>query len=290
MGGRSFAIIGAGRLGVALAAVLSGCGYDFIGIASRSLASAQKAVEIIGCGCAFYDICSLAKSVQIIFITTPDKEIASVCNQIASHGAFGKDSIVFHCSGSLPADILISARNCGAHIGSLHPIQSFAEVNQAIKLLPASFFGFEGDKAAQTAAREIAQAMNGKLLIIPTKDKALYHAAAVFASNYTVCLLDIGVGLLESLGIDKQDAYAALLSLFKGTLHNLERLGLPQALTGPIARGDTPTIANHLSILSDKYPQILEFYKRLGEQAVKIAEQQGGLSDKTVVELSDLLG
>jgi predicted short-subunit dehydrogenase-like oxidoreductase (DUF2520 family) len=285
---RQFAIIGAGKVGTALGYSLSRRGYQLTAIASRTLASTQKAHRLIGQGKPFDDIITAAQSARLVFITTPDRAIESTCNRIASHNGFQPEAVVIHCSGALPSSILESARTCGAHIASLHPIQSIASVEQAIKLLPGSYFGFEGDEAASMVARQLVDTLGGKWLAISTEDKPLYHAAAVFACNYVVTLLDVGTQLLEAAGIAEQDALTALLSLLKGTADNLACLGLPQALTGPIARGDKTIVARHLQGLKQRLPKLIKLYCQLGERTVKIGQDKKGLSATAAGELRRL--
>lgn len=286
---KKFAVIGAGKVGTALGYLLSRRGYQLTAIYSRSLVSAQNAAHIIGQGTASADIIISAQSAKIVFITTPDQAIEATCAEIAARQGFVPGATVIHCSGALPSSALESARSCGAHIASLHPIQSFAEVNQAIKLLPGSCFGFEGDSQAEEIARQLVEALDGVWLVISTGDKPLYHAAAVFACNYVVTLLDIGVRLLEEIGIKRQDALPALLALLKGTVDNLEHLGLPQALTGPIARGDIKTVERHLQTLGDKLPELVKLYSELGKQTINIGQDKKSLSPVAAEKLKTLL-
>ncbi len=285
---QSFAIIGAGKVGTALGYLLVRRGYQLTAIYSRSPASAEEACQLIGQGQPSNDVVATAASAQIVFITTPDQAIGPTCDAIAARHGFQKGTLVIHCSGALPSAVLESARTCEAHIASLHPIQSLAEVNQAIKLLPGSYFGFEGDKAAAETARQLVSALEGKWLSIATQDKPLYHAAAVFACNYVVSLLDIGVRLLEAVGISRDDALPALLPLLKGTAANLERLGLPQALTGPIARGDKETVTRHIQALNQKLPQLVELYNQLGKHTIDIGLHKGSLPPAVAQELKKL--
>jgi predicted short-subunit dehydrogenase-like oxidoreductase (DUF2520 family) len=83
---------------------------------------------------------------------------------------------------------------------------------------------------------------------------------------------------LEALGADRRQAIRALLPLVRGTLANVERLGIPQALTGPIARGDTQTIAGHIAALRQRAPELLEPYRLLARRTIPLAREQGGLT------------
>ena len=105
--------------------------------------------------------------------------------------------------------------------------------------------------------------------------KVLYHASAVIASNYLVTLLNLASGLWSHLGISQDEGLKALLPLVRGTVENLEAVGLPNALTGPIARGDVGTVKRHLAALADVAPEILSVYKELARHAIPIALEKG---------------
>ena len=113
----------------------------------------------------------------------------------------------------------------------------------------------------------------------------MYHAGAVAASNYLVTLLDFATRHLQALGADRRQALQALLPLVRGTLANVERLGIPGALTGPIARGDAATVAGHVAALRQRAPELLELYRVLARQTIPLAKERGGLTDRAAEEL-----
>jgi predicted short-subunit dehydrogenase-like oxidoreductase (DUF2520 family) len=269
------AIIGAGVVGTAMGYLLKGKGYPIVGIASRTLKSAQRAREFIGEGDASIDIKATSKKADIVFITTPDKVIEDVCNTVASDGGFNSGVFVFHTSGALSSEILRTARDSGANVASIHPLQSLADVREAVKNLPGSYFCIEGDEAALSVAREIVAALNGKELTLKMGKKPLYHAGASIASNFLVATVRFGLELFEAAGIDRQDSLNALMPLIKGTVKNIETLGIPSALTGPISRGDIGVIEGHLKAISDERPAMIRLYTELGRYTVKVALEKG---------------
>ena len=124
---------------------------------------------------------------------------------------------------------------------------------------------------------------------IQTRAKMLYHAAAVVASNYLVTLMDLAFGLVEPAGIARSEALKAMAPLIHGTLANIEKVGIPEALTGPIARGDSQIVARHLEQIQDRAPGLLELYKTLGRHTVPIALAKKSLSTQAALELEKLL-
>lgn len=284
-----FAIIGAGKVGTALAKLLADAGYEFVGAASRSLESAQAACAFAGAGTATSNASELTHGADLVFITTPDDTIESVCDELAQAGAFTSGSVVAHCSGALPSTVLEGARKSGAHIGSMHPMQSFATVEQAVRILPGSCCCIEGEPEAIAVLEGAARALAAHVLTIATEDKALYHAAGCVASNYLVALQNAALKLNEAAGISREDALKIMIPLLRGTVDNFEKVGIPGCLTGPIARGDVETVRRHLAAIEAKVPDLLPLYKVLGRETVEVALAKGTLTDDRAEQLLAIL-
>lgn len=285
----SFAIVGAGKVGTALARLLGRAGYEFVGAASRTIESAQRACEFAGCGEATTRAADVTLRSALVFLTVPDDAIAAVSDALAAEGAFRPGSVVAHCGGALPSTVLEGARGCGAHVGSLHPMQSFATPEQAVRILPGSCCCVEGDPDAVPVLEAAARALGGHVLTIATEDKALYHAAGCVASGYTVALQNAALKLNAAAGIGREDALKIMLPLLRGTLENVERVGIPQCLTGPIARGDVETVRRHVEAIRAEVPELLPLYKVMGREAVEVALAKGTLSDQAAERLRALL-
>ncbi len=277
--------IGAGTVGTALAVSLSQKGYKVLAVSSRSLASAQKLAQLVP-GC---QICQTAQGVadaaELVFITTPDDIISKVASEIKWH----KGQDVIHCSGAHSIDILEPARQLGANVGSFHPLQTFASVNEAIKNLPGSTFALEAEEPLLSRLKELASILNGRWVELKPGDKVLYHTAAVFVSNYLVTLVKLALDLWQGFGVPPKEATESLLPLLKGTMNNIENIGLPDCLTGPIARGDLSTISKHLNALKSKNPSLFATYKDLGLQTISVALAKGKIDTDRAEELKALL-
>lgn len=291
---KTVAIIGAGRVGSSVGYLLNRAGYAVISVAARTAASAEKAAAFIGAGKATTDVVQAAAGAEVVFITTPDRVIQDVCETIAAAGALKPGALVIHMSGAHSLGLLDAAKNNKADRAVLHPLQSLASNEQGIRTLPGSYFRIEADAAAQAVAREIVKALGGIELVMPKwrpdKDSAaLYHAGAVAVSNYFVALVDYGLKFYEALGADKREALKAVLPLIKGTLHNIETLGIPDALTGPIMRGDVETVQDHLAAMRKRTPELVDLYNALARQTVSVARDRGSISQDTAKELLDLV-
>ena len=172
----------------------------------------------------------------------------------------------------------------GAHVGSLHPLQSFAG---GATQLAGVYMAVDGDEAACEAATAIATALGGHPFRVPAAERAAYHAAACICSNYAVAVEALAQRLMSRWLGDEAAAWQALLPLFKGTAANLERTASPRtALTGPIARGDVTTVAKHLAVLP---PELLEAYCSLGLATTKLALANGTIDKEVAAELTQLL-
>jgi len=283
------AIIGCGRLGTHLGIQLFKLGYPIVGVYSHNEQSAQLLSNQIGhpiIGKTPWDVSQLA---HIVFITTNDDQIESVCEQIAHHKGFMPNSFVFHCSGSLPSTILSSAKQNHAFIGSMHPLQSFANKTVDSNRFNNVYISVEGDPEAIDFSKQLIYHLKGQCITIKTQAKILYHAAAVTASNYLVTLLAFAKKLNQTAGIDEQDALSCLMPLIQGTLANMQKMSIPEALTGPIARGDQQTISNHMNHIEKMVPQFKPLYQCLGTYTVDIAMQKGTLSQSDAESIHSIL-
>jgi len=275
---RSFAIVGPGKVGSALAKLLCRAGYRFIGAAGRRPDSARRACEFAGCGRPTTRAAEVTREAELVFITTPDDAIATVCLELAQQRALRPGAVLAHCSGALASEVLAPARGLGASVGSMHPLQSFATAEQAVQLMPGSFCCIEGDEPARGVLHEAALALGARAMSIPTEGKALYHAAAVVSCNYLVALQNAALKLAQAAGLRRAQALEALLPLIRGTVNNMERLGIPECLTGPIARGDVETVRRHLRAIESQAPSLLPLYRTLGLETVEVALAKGSLT------------
>ncbi len=277
--------IGAGITGTALATRLDQQGYRIAAVSSRTLASAEKLAQRME-HCRVYKTAQeVADNAQFVFITTTDDVIGEVAARIRWY----KGQSIVHCSGAHSIDIIESARQFGANTGCLHPLQTFASIEQAIENLPGSTFAIEAEEPLLTILKEMSTAMAGHWVILEANDKVLYHTAAVFACNYLITLMKLATDLWQDFGVSREQAIKALLPLLRGTLRNIENVGLPNCLTGPIARGDLGTIKKHLEALEKESPYLLSTYKQLGLQTLPIALAKGKINSEKVQELQELL-
>jgi predicted short-subunit dehydrogenase-like oxidoreductase (DUF2520 family) len=280
--GGTLAVIGAGRVGGALGRLLTRAGYRVVAVAGRTRRSAASAARFIGAGEPTADAAAAAARAAIILITVPDREIRGVCERIGRGGGFRRGALVLHASGAHTRELLDAARGAGALRAVLHPLQAVPSRELGVVNIPGSYFRTEADRGARARVRALVGALGGTELRLPgwagdPQSAALYHAGAVAASNYLVTLLDFAARLLGTLGAERRQALRAVLPLVRGTLANVERLGIPAALTGPIARGDAATVAAHVAALRERAPELLALNLLLARETLPLAREKGDL-------------
>lgn len=288
MANPTVAIIGAGKVGSALALLLQEKGYVIQSIASKSNLSALQLAQATKAR-----VCQTpaeaVTGVQMVLITTPDGAIASVCEEIDQKKGFAPGQIVVHTSGAYPSSILMGVEKAGAFPLSLHPLQSFANVSNACSVLPGSYFALEGHPAALPLGKKLVADLDGKAFCIKAKDKALYHTAACVASNYLVSLIDFATSLYSNFDLSQEEAFQALYPLLQGTLQNIAQVGIQKALTGPIVRGDVQTVQTHLKALAPLGLAEQHVYQTLGLRTVRIAQKRGAITNMQANELLRIL-
>jgi predicted short-subunit dehydrogenase-like oxidoreductase (DUF2520 family) len=282
---KKLGFIGAGPVGTTFGVRLSEKGYPVIGVADIHPDAAQRfADRVSGCR-VFGNNQELADAADMVFITTADDFIATVSAGLK----WRSGQTVVHCSGASTVQSLETARQQGARVGSIHPCQTFAGVEQAIANLPGSTFAIEAEEPVKTTLTEMARALQGDIVYLTSEDKVLYHAAAAVACNYFTTIVKLATDLWRNFGKTSADGIKAYMPLLRGTLTNIETVGFPKCLTGPIARGDVATVRRHLAALEKYAPEMLTLYKELGSFTVPIGQDKGTLSSEKADALIRLL-
>jgi len=286
--GKVVVVLGTGRVGSAVAALLGRAGLTIAAVTTRSRATAERAAALAG-GEPGTDNAAAAARGDIVLVTTNDDAIAGVVAEVAGQGALRQGQLVMHMSGALPLSVLAPAAAAGAAIGCAHPMQSFATPQDALHTIGGSVFGVTAGPGAGELLEAVVAALGGRTVAVDDANKTLYHAAAVMASNYLVALQDTAVGVLVDAGFDEPSALAALRPLIAGTVENIQALGTTRALTGPIVRGDVETVRRHVEALRALSGGELHLYRVLGRRTVEIARRRGELDAATIRALLGIL-
>jgi predicted short-subunit dehydrogenase-like oxidoreductase (DUF2520 family) len=243
-----------------------------VAVSSLGHSSARKLAGQIG-GCrAVRDNQQVADAAGLVFIATPDDAISDVTEAIN----WKPEHFIVHLSGADSVDKLAATRQAGANVGVFHPLQTFAD-SGADKLKGINY-AIEAEEPLLSILKGLAAELGGHSIELKAEDRVLYHAAAVFACNYIVTLTKLSTDLWQGFGASREEALRALLPLIKGTVQNIETAGLPDCLTGPIARGDAGTVKKHLAAMEEKAPQLVAAYRELALKTIPIALAKGRIN------------
>ena len=232
-------LIGPGKLGQTLARLwVAGGHLRLVGVLGRDIARVQAAVTLIGAQPRAATQVTQLPPARITLIATPDDALADVAQDLLAGGRMRAGDIVLHCSGATPSAALTPLQQAGVLIASVHPLKSFAGPASASNTFAGTWCGAEGDAAALAVLQPLFEAIGGRWFALKAEHKLLYHAGAVLACNHLVALMEAALRCMETAGLPRDFAWAALQPLVVGTLTNLSQRGTVQALTGPAARGD----------------------------------------------------
>ena len=268
------ALVGAGRVGTALTVLLSRSGHRVVGASGRE-GSRERATRHLP-GVPFGSPAETARRGEVVILGVPDDAIAPLTAQLASEDGFRSGQAVVHLSGSTPLLALGPARAAGSTVLSLHPLQTFPDVDTGIDRLPGSPMAVTAwEEEGNELGERLASDAGGRPFRVPEERRALYHAAAVFCSNYLVAVEGLAEQLFRAAGIP--EPLQALGPLARATLDNVLDDGPVDALTGPVARGDAGTVRRNLEALSAHAPHAVPSYVALARVALSLAERSGSL-------------
>lgn len=235
---KGITIIGAGKVGGALARALSQCGYSVDMILSKNIERARLVAS--GTGSCYGTGYTIPLSSSVVIISVPDSNL----KKVAASLIIETDVVVLHTAGSYGLEIFPESRNYSA--GVLYPMQTFsAERETDIKVVP--FFGEGENEKSIEVISELAGSLSGKLYMMDESSRRYLHLAAVFACNFVNHMLDAA----EEIGINAGVDVSVFEPLVRETVEKSFTIGPSRAQTGPAVRNDTNTLAKHRGLLSD---------------------------------------
>lgn len=273
-------VVGAGPVGHAIAGALSEAGFQ---LRHWSRARGPLFEEQDG---------RPRQAADIVLLAVRDEAIPQAARYILEQHAAGPDSVLLHCAGAMPpGEILAAERGTVRGVGMLHPLHSFVAGEEVVatKTLRGVVFAISGDDPGRAAAQLLCEALGGVALPLSPEQQAAYHAAAVMAAGHVAALLDVAAHVLANIGLHRPDAEKALAALTRSVVDNIERVGLPAALTGPFARGDSATVARHLAGLASISAESEAVYRALAPSALDLAYRKGGADSADLDRLAEVL-
>lgn len=213
---------------------------------------------------------------DVIILAVPDAAIASTAATISAW--IGPGTVVVHCAGARGPGELDACKRAGAAVGVLHPMVSFPSPTRPPSLRGTTLV-VDGDAQAVRCARRLGRAMGARVVVAPVHGPA-YHAAAALAANGSAALATAAVGLLERLGLQRRAAERTVGGLLRTVADNVERIGVPDALTGPVRRGDADTVRAHRQALRRLDGAVLRAYDAVAPVILECARAAGLSADR----------
>ena len=281
----STGIVGAGAVGTALGLALSRAGWPIQAVASRDPERRARFAASVDGARAFAEAQALIEEVELIILAVPDDALAPLAREIRMYSG----QAMVHTSGALGAEVLAPAMAAGTQIGAFHPLVAFADTERAIAALHGATVAIEGDDDLAGLLAMMAERVGAHPVRLAPGTKAAYHAAAVLAAGGFVALLDAIAELGAVAGLDEAGALSIYGPLIEGTLGNARALGIREALTGPMTRGDTGTLDAHLEALRVHAPGVLPLYVAAAHREIDLAVARGALAPETASRMRESL-
>ncbi len=262
-------IVGCGRAGGSIGLALVRNGYDVTAVWSKSRAGRQRAQRLLDVP-VLPDPAQVASAGDVVVVAVPDSAIPELGEQMSSGDLRGR--VIVHMSGGLSVSALDAVKNSGARRGSIHPLQTLPDAQRGADALAGAAVAITCDPQDRALLFRLSRAWGGRPFPLADKDKTLYHAAAVFASNYLVTSVWSSLRILERLGVPNARQLLAPLAIT--SINNVTTMPPDRAITGPVARGDTETVGKHVRALAQADPtggRITDAYRTMARLTAALA-------------------
>jgi predicted short-subunit dehydrogenase-like oxidoreductase (DUF2520 family) len=278
-------VVGTGRVGPALAAALQLAGHQPVAASGVSDASRRRAAELLP-GVPLVEPDQVLARAELVLLTVPDDALPGLVAGLAETGAVRPGQLLVHTSGRYGTGVLDPARRAGALPLALHPAMTFTGTSVDVQRLVGCSFGVTAPDELRMAAEALVIEMGGEPVVIDEANRALYHAGLASAANHLVALVAQSADVLRAAGVN--DPARMLGPLLSAALDNALRLG-DAGLTGPVARGDADTVAEHVHALAGASPEALRAYVALARLTADRALAAGILTAADAQRLLDVL-
>lgn len=278
------AVVGAGRVATALAVGWLAAGHE-ISVARHGEGTERRHRDFLPQTplTAADRACAQA---DVVVLGVPDDLIAQVCAEVAPHAEAGASML--HLSGATGLDALTAAGEGGISVLSIHPLQTFPTVEAALATVPGVPMAVTAlDEEGYGLGERLSRDAGGEPFRLPDEAKPLYHAAAVFASNYLIAVMAQAEELFAAAGLP--EPLSSFMPLARASLDNVELLGPADALTGPVVRGDALTVRHNLEALAAHAPDSVDAYASLARVLLGMAWRSGRIDAEARAEVEEVL-
>ncbi len=267
-------IVGTGRVASTLAGALYAADWPVAAIASRRAESAASLATDLGGRVGAGTLETLGGPFPVVLLAVVDGAVRPQAERLAELGMVNEHSVVLHLSGVHSSEVLEAAAAVGASTGSMHPLQTFPDRESGARHLPGSHWFVEGAERARDVAARMVSRLEGRLHVVDTGNKVLYHASASIACNLLTALMDAALDTAAAAGLQRDEMMQALYPLVRTALDNVRDHGTEASLTGPVSRADLETVRAHVQALRT-VDDLLGIYRALGRRSVDIALAAG---------------
>ena len=281
-------IVGAGAAGSALGRALRASGVEIASVISRTDESAGRLADELGVAHWSDRLEDAFESSNLLVLAVTDDALPAIAEALGSRDGGWIGRTVLHLSGSLASSVLDPLRRQGAEVASFHPMLPLRS-DSSPDVFAGAWVSIEGTEPACEFGRQLARALGARPMTVDAHTKSAIHAVASIASNYLVTLMTVASDLLAETRLDT-DAYELLFRpLVDRTLSNIDFADPARALTGPISRGDSKTVRNHLRVLREDAPEYLVVLAALMAETTRVASRAGRITDQKATEILDLI-
>jgi predicted short-subunit dehydrogenase-like oxidoreductase (DUF2520 family) len=279
-------IVGVGRVGSTLGAALARAGHEVVaasGVSDQSRARARQWLP----GVPVLPVDETVAAADLVLLAVPDDVLRSLVAGLSGTGAWRPGQLAAHTSGAHGVGVLDPAAARGVLALALHPVMTFTGRPEDLDRLDGAAFGVTAPDELRPVAESLVVEMGGEPVWVPESARALYHAALSVASNHLVTLVNDSMSMLAGAGVGEPARLVA--PLLSASLDNVLRLG-DAALTGPVSRGDTATVAAHVDTLARSAPDSLAAYRAMARRTAERAQATGRLSAAQARAVLEVLG
>ena len=279
-------VVGTGRVGAVLGAALARAGHRVVAAYAVSVASRRRADALLP-GVALVTPPEVFAAADLVILAVPDDALPGLVEGLVATGSIRAGQIVVHTTGRYGADVLEPMTRLGALPLALHPAMTFTGTAVDLERLAGAMFGVTAPEPLWPIAEALVVEMGAEPMRIAERDRTLYHAALAHGANHLVTLVNDAMDLLRDAGVAEPDR--TLAPLLSAALDNVLRQG-DAALTGPVARGDASTVAQHVAAIDEVAPEAVTAYVAMARRTATRALASGRLRAVDAEPLLDALG
>jgi predicted short-subunit dehydrogenase-like oxidoreductase (DUF2520 family) len=278
-------VVGAGRVGAVLGSALQRAGHRLVGVSGVSEASRTRAEQLLP-GIPVLAVQEVVTRAELVLLTVPDDALADLVAGLAATRTWQAGQLVAHTSGRHGLEVYASAADHHILGLALHPAMTFTGTAIDLDRLLDCCFGVTAPEPLRPVAEALVLEMGGEPVWVEEEARPLYHAALSHGANHLVTLVAQSMQALAAAGVESPSR--VLGPLVAAALDNTLRAG-DAALTGPVARGDAGTVAEHLRQLQSLTPDVRPTYVALARATAERALASGRLRPQMAAPLLDIL-